>query len=151
MTNTKKLLGAVGAGLAIIWMAPVRGQTVPRLQLQPKDHIVIVGNALAERMQYDGWLETMLHARFPRHELVVRNLGFSGDDVTTRLRSKNFGSPDEWLSGKAAPVGGYQDNRLDGTNTKADVIFAFFGYNESYAGQDGLAAFQQQLGDWIAH
>ena len=85
-------------------------------------------------MQYDGWLETMLHARFPKHELVIRNLGFSGDEVTTRLRSKNFGSPDEWLSGHAAPIGGYQDNRLDGANTKADVIFAFFGYNESYAG-----------------
>ena len=151
MTNIRRLLSALGAGLAIIWMVPVGGQTVGRLQLQPKEHIAIVGNALAERMQYDGWLETMLHARFPRHELVVRNLGFSGDEINTRLRSKNFGSPDEWLSAKAAPVGGYQDNRLDGANTKADVIFAFFGYNESYAGQEGLADFQKQLGDWLTH
>ena len=30
-----------------------------------------------------------------------RNLGFSGDEVVTRLRSKNFGTPDEWLSGQA--------------------------------------------------
>src|SRR5258708_32231569 len=30
-------------------------------------------------------------------------------------------------------------------------MFAFFGYNESYAGQQGLSAFQQQLGVWIAH
>ena len=65
-----------------------------------KDHIAIIGNTLAERMQYDGWLETMLHARFPKHELVVRNLGFSGDEIATRLRSKNFGTPDEWLSGR---------------------------------------------------
>ena len=56
-------------------------------------------------MQYDGWLETLLYARFPRHQLVVRNLGFSGDDITTRLRSKNFGTPDEWLRGHAAPIG----------------------------------------------
>ena len=33
----------------------------------------------------------------------MRNLGCSGDDVTTRLRSKNFGTPDEWLSGEPAP------------------------------------------------
>jgi glucose/arabinose dehydrogenase len=132
-------------------MVPAAGRAAATFQLQERDHICIIGNTMAERMQYDGWLETMLHARFPKHDLVVRNLGFSGDDITTRLRSKNFGTPDEWLSGQAAPIGGYEENRLDGANTKADVVFAFFGYNESYAGQDGLAAFKQQLGDWIAH
>ena len=60
-------------------MVQARQQPFP---LQPNDHICIIGNTLAERMQYDGWLETMLQARFPKHELVVRNLGFSGDEVT---------------------------------------------------------------------
>ena len=85
----------------------------------------------------------LLHARFPKHDLVVRNLGFSGDEIDTRLRSKNFGTPDEWLSGKAESIGGYAKTGFAGTNTKADVIFAFFGYNESYAGQAGLDAFKQ--------
>ena len=151
MTNLRRLLAAAGAGLAIIWSVPVPGRAAAAFQMQPKDHICIIGNTLAERMQFDGWLETMLHARFPRHELVVRNLGFSGDEIGTRLRSKNFGTPDEWLSGQAAPIGGYEENRLDGTSTKADVVFAFFGYNESYAGQAGLEPFKQQLGEWIAH
>jgi putative membrane-bound dehydrogenase-like protein len=164
MTNTRAWLAASAAGLALVaffWTVPIAGaafakasaprQAPPAFQLRENDHIAIVGNTLAERMQYDGWLETMLHARFPKHKLVVRNPGFSGDEITTRLRSKNFGTPDEWLRGHAAPIGGYQDNRLDGAHTKADVIFAFFGYNESYAGQDGLTAFQQALGDWIAH
>src|SRR3990170_230704 len=102
-------------------------------------------------MQYFGWLETMIYARFPKHELVIRNLGFSGDEIGTRLRSKNFGTPDEWLSGIAAPIGGYQENRFQGTNTKTDVLFAFFGYNESYAGQAGLEPFKKQLSDWIRH
>ena len=84
----------------------------------------------------------MLQARFPKHELVIRNLGFSGDEIATRLRSKNFGTPDEWLSGVRQPIGGYQENRFEKTNTRADVIFAFFGYNESYAGADGLDAFK---------
>ena len=78
----------------------------------------------------------------PSTSWSFRNLGFSGDEVATRLRSKNFGTPDEWLSG-LAPIGGYEDNRFDGTNTKADVIFAFFGYNESFAGEAGLDDVQE--------
>ena len=149
-----RLLTAFAAGVAtaaVFWTIPTSGQAPAKFQLRAREHIGIVGNALAERLQYDGWLETRLHARFPRHELVVRNLGFSGDEITTRLRSRNFGSPDEWLRGQAAPIGGYQDNRLDGANTKVDVVFAFFGYNESYAGQEGLSAFRKQLADWITH
>jgi putative heme-binding domain-containing protein len=65
---------------------------------------------------------------------VIRNLGFSGDELTTRLRSAGFGSPDEWL-----------------TRTKADVILAFFGYNESFAGKAGLDKFKKDLGDFITH
>jgi putative heme-binding domain-containing protein len=106
----------------------------PPLELKKGDHICIIGNTLAERMQHDGWLETMLHARFPEHELVIRNLGFSGDEITTRLRSAGFGSPDEWL-----------------TRCQADVIFAFFGYNESWAGEAGLPKFKEDLDKWIKH
>ena len=85
-------------------------------------------------MQHDGWLETYLQARFPGHKLVIRNLGFSGDELTLRLRSANFGTPDQWL-----------------TRTKADVVFAFFGYNESFAGKDGLAAFKKDLDAFVKH
>ena len=58
-------------------------------------------------MQHDGWLETLLQSRFPKHELVFRNLGFSGDEVggftdrpdfNQRLRSADFGSSDGWLT-----------------------------------------------------
>src|SRR5258706_2565958 len=151
MTKTLRFWAAFAVTLALISTVPARGRAAEPFVLHVGDHICIIGNTLAERMQYDGWLETMLYARFPKHQLVVRNLGFSGDEVTPRLRSKNFGTPDEWLRGHAAPVGGYQDNRLDGANTNADVIFAFFGYNESYAGEAGLDAFRQQLGGWIEH
>ncbi len=140
-------------GVAIALMVSVRpGKTqTAAFELREKDHISIIGNTLAERMQYDGWLETLLQARFPKHELVVRNLGFSGDEIATRLRSKNFGTPDEWLSGRGEPIGGYEANRFATTNTRADVIFAFFGYNESFAGKDGLDAFRKQLTEWITH
>jgi glucose/arabinose dehydrogenase/lysophospholipase L1-like esterase len=137
--------------LASAWMAPASGRAVASFELRPGDHISIIGNTLAERMQYDGWLETLLHARFPDHRLVIRNLGFSGDEIATRLRSKNFGTPDEWLSGRAEPIGGYEENRFEGTRVRTDVLFAFFGYNESYAGEEGLDAFRKELAGWLAH
>ena len=104
------------------------------IEIKPGDHIALIGNTLADRMQHDGWLETYLQARFPDHKLVIRNLGFSGDELTLRLRSANFGTPDQWL-----------------TKTKADVVFAFFGYNESFAGKAGLPAFRRDLGAFVKH
>ena len=120
------------------------------------DHVCLIGNALPERMQHFGWLETYIHARYPRHELVFRNLGYGGDEVNgyrdlySRMRSMDFGSQDQWLAGKApipqpqklnkdAPVSA---NRFRLTNTRADVVFAFYGYNESFAGAAGLAKFK---------
>lgn len=128
-------------------------------ELKKADHICIIGNTLAERMQHYGHLETLIHARFPRHDLVFRNLGYSGDELNLRLRSRDFGSPDEWLSASApvpqrnrvkkdAPV---RANRFELTNTRADVVFAFFGYNESWAGEAGLAKFKTDLADFIRH
>jgi glucose/arabinose dehydrogenase len=151
MTRTRRGWLAGGLGLAVLWTLPMGGHAAATFALQPQDNICIIGNTLGERMQYDGWLETLLQARFPKHELVFRNLAFSGDEIGTRLRSKNFGTPDEWLSGLAAPIGGYEDNRLAGTNTNADAVFAFFGYNESFAGQAGLDAFKKQLDGWLTH
>ena len=137
MTKIRWTAGLV-LGLALLAGLSPAGRAAATFELREKDHIVIIGNTLAERLQYDGWLETMLYSRFPKHELVIRNLGFSGDEIATRLRSKNFGTPDEWLSAYGTPIGGYEDNRFDNVNTKADVIFAFFGYNESFAGEAGL-------------
>src|SRR5438132_10503465 len=139
--------------IALCVLLSVSTALADELELKQGDHICIVGNTLAERMQYFGWLETRLVSRFPQHDLVFRNLGYSGDEITLRLRSRDFGTPDEWLAGESpipqptklnagAPV---RQNRFELTNTKADVIFAFFGYNESFAGEAGLSKFKQDL------
>jgi putative heme-binding domain-containing protein len=122
--NMTFLLATIASGFAAA--AP--------LELKKGDHICLIGNTLADRMQHDGWLETFLQSRFPRYELVVRNLGFSGDELTVRLRSADFGDPDHWL-----------------TFNRADVIFAFFGYNESFAGSSGLDKFKRDLDDFVKH
>ncbi len=124
-------LALLGTCLAAPGILAAEGRV---LTLKPGDHISIVGNTLADRMQHDGWLEAHLVSRFPTHDLVFRNLGFSGDELTLRLRSQDFGTPDQWLS-----------------KTKADVIFAFFGYNESFAGKAGLAKFKADLDTFIKH
>ena len=143
--------------------APVQSagdaQQTAKLEIKYGDHICIIGNTLADRMQHDGWLETMLQSRYPKHELVIRNLGFSADELTVRLRSANFGSQDQWLAGnqpipepnRLTTRKGLTNNRLERTNTRADVVFAFFGYNESFAGAEGLDQFKKDLDGFIKH
>src|SRR5438105_4529492 len=109
------------------------GESAPKsLALRPKDHISIIGGTLADRMQHDGWLETFFYSRFPKHDLVFRNLGFAADELKVRLRSARFGTPEQWL-----------------TKTRTDVVLAFFGYNESFAGEKGLPAFKKELDNFI--
>ena len=101
-------------------------------QFQVNDRIAVLGNGLADRMQHDGWLEAHLQLRLPRHQLSVRNLGFTGDELNLRMRSSGFGSPEQWLQ-----------------RTNANVVLAFFGYNESFRGSKGLPAFKKQLKRFI--
>ena len=77
------------------------------LTLHHGDHISFIGNTLPDRMQHDGWLETLIQSRFPKLDLSFRDLGFSGDEVegytdrpdaSKRFRSANFGSSDDWLT-----------------------------------------------------
>ena len=103
-----------------------------RLSLKPNDHVTLVGNTLAERMQYFGHWETLLHARFPNHKLVVRNIGWSADEISTRLRSQDF-----------------QDHGHTLFDHKPNAIIAFFGFNESFAGPKGLSAFEKKLETFI--
>lgn len=104
----------------------------PGLTLKKGDHICFIGNTLPDRMQHDGWLETLIYAKYPQHDLVLRNLAVAGDEVAVRHRSENFGTPDQWLE-----------------RSKADVIFAFFGFNESFHGKAGLAKFKTDLDKFL--
>ena len=148
--------------------SPNADDPAPAFAFQKGDHVCIVGNALAERMQHDGWLEAYLHARLPQHDLTIRNLGFSGDEVggytatpdfNKRLRSQDFGTADQWLAGDApipnpgaiADKAAVKANRFEKVGTNADVILAFFGSNESWAGEAGLPKFKADLEAFIKH
>ena len=106
--------------------------TVPVVELHENDVICEIGNGLANRMQHDGWVETLIQSKLPEKKLVFRNLAFTGDTVTSRPRQEGFASPEDYLK-----------------LCKADVIFAYFGYNESFAGEGGVAKFKNNLGAMI--
>src|SRR5262245_12950441 len=126
--NLRTLAVALGLGV----FQAVHAQPPERLELKTGDHIALVGGALPDRMQHFSHLEALLHAQYPNHQLVVRNLAAAGDEVVTRHRSENFGSPDDWL-----------------TRVKASVILAFFGFNESFKGYPGLEKFRNELDRYL--
>lgn len=104
------------------------------VEFREGDNICLVGNVLAERLQHDGWLETLLQSRFPKLHLRFRNLGFAADEVAVRPRSEGFGTPDEHLA-----------------RQKADMVFVFFGFNESFAGEAGRSKFKSDLQAYVRH
>lgn len=100
---------------AVVLLAGAQGAS-GQFAFEANDHIAFVGNALPDRMQHDGWLEAYLQSANPGKDLVIRNMGFTGDQVALRPRNENF-----MTAGDSLELAG------------ADVIFAFYGYNESYS------------------
>jgi glucose/arabinose dehydrogenase/azurin len=114
--------------LALLGAPLAQARQAPAPELKPGDHVAIIGSTLADRFQHSGWLETYLYTRYPDFNLVFRSLAVPADEVALRLRPADFGSPDDWL-----------------TKVQADVIFAFFGFNESFKGKAGLEKFKADL------
>ncbi|MFT7642859.1 MAG: hypothetical protein ACI9G1_004618, partial [Pirellulaceae bacterium] len=48
------------------------------LKLEQGDHVAIIGNTLADRMQHHGWLETYIQASHAKLNLSFRNIAFPG-------------------------------------------------------------------------
>ena len=131
--------------------APLAAQDAARPELRPGDRISLLGGGLAERMQHHGWLEAQLQLRLAGFELSLRNLGFSADEVDIHQRTMNFGkfTADGMDMTLANQTYVPWDRYLDHVDT--DVLFAFFGFNESFAGPEGVDAFRQRLTSFVEH
>ena len=117
-----------------------------KIQLSKGAHISMIGGNLGSRMLNYGFFDTELHLRFSTLSLFIRNMCDGGDTPGFRPHSArndawafagaekfqteyatpsgnegHFPKPDEWLS-----------------DLKTDVVLGFFGYSESFAGEEGL-------------
>ena len=107
-------------------------ETTLPLTLSKGDRIALIGNTLFERSQQFGHFEAFLHQQFPEHQLIVRHLAWSADEMDLQPRPANFASTDQHL-----------------LHEKVDVVFAAFGLNESFAGEEGLRKFKQTARAYI--
>jgi glucose/arabinose dehydrogenase/mono/diheme cytochrome c family protein len=129
------------------------------INLKKGDHIILIGNNLGSRMMEYGLFETEMHVRYPDSLLYIRNMCDGGNTPGFRPHSGrvspwafpgaeefqtefanfsdsqgHFETPDEWL---------YRH--------KADIILAFFGFNESFQGEEGLENYKAELDAFIRH
>ena len=112
--------------------APARAADATALAPKKGDRIILIGNTLAERMQYFGNWETLLQSRFPDLNLIVHNLGWSADELTLRPRSKSF-----------------EDHGHTLKDEQPNIVIAAFGLNESFGGAPGLTKFKGDLETFI--
>jgi mono/diheme cytochrome c family protein/glucose/arabinose dehydrogenase len=139
------VLAALGCLLPALSAAP--------LELHQGDHIAIVGSGLADRQQHLGWLETLIHKAYPDLDLTVRNLGFAADEVNVHPRSDEVPTTEQFLNMKPGTttlkVGKGEVTYHWGTDFHANVILAYWGFNESFKGDAGLADFKAALDEYL--
>ncbi len=129
------------------------------LTIGKNTHIVLIGNNLGSRMMNFGHFETEMQLRYPDSLLFIRNMCDGGNTPGFRPHSARnspwaFPGAEKFQTELANPSGSIghfptEDEWL--TNLKADVIIAFFGYNESFEGPKGLENYKAELHAFIQH
>lgn len=132
----------------------------PTADLKKDTHIVLIGNNLASRMINFGYFETELHLRYPDSNLFVRNMGDGGNTPGFRPHSSR-NSPwafpgaekfqPEDLDNHSDSQGFFETEDQWLSRLKADVILAFFGFNESFRGPEGLENYKKELDAFVKH
>jgi glucose/arabinose dehydrogenase len=134
------------------------GTSLPLPDPDKGSHLVLLGNGLGDGFQRHGSLEAQLQTRFPERELVVRNLSQPGFTPGFRPHSSR---PSQWAFPGAERF--HPDKRIHRgqghyptedewlTILEADTLLGFFGFNESFAGPDGVENFKQELTAFIKH
>ncbi len=99
---------------------------------QKGETVAILGNGLPDRMQHDGWMETLLQSAMPELNVRFRNMSASGDRPNSFPRSGGHMHMTDYLR-----------------HVRPDTVFAFFGYNESFDNKP--ADYQKQLVDFVKY
>ena len=121
------LLAALG-GPALPPRARAADAPATPFAFQKGDVVAIYGNGLADRMQHSPWVETVLQQQLGGLDVRFRDMGISGDTAAKRPRSQGAISDPAYLE-----------------LVDPDVLFMFYGYNESYDGPAGAEKYEKDL------
>lgn len=102
----------------------------PPFAFRKGDVVAILGNGLPDRMQHDGWMETLLQTELVDQQVRFRTMSASGDRPNDYPRSSGQKSMTAYLR-----------------HVQPTVVFAFFGYNESFDAKP--ADYKQRLLDFV--
>src|SRR5262245_54999445 len=116
------LLSAIMSCVAFVPLSALAADP-PSLELKEGDRVVVLGATFVERMQSYNYFETALIAGYPDRNFIVRNLGWSGDNVFGRARAR-FGDQNEGFRHLTAHI----------DQLKPTVILVAYGANEAYEG-----------------
>jgi len=159
-------LTAALALLPLVFVSePASSVTTPSdpapIRLEKGARIVLLGNGLGSRMLHFAHFEAGLHLRFPEHELFIRNLCDEGNTPAFRPhsgRANQLGFPgaeafvESYTDGRIASGAGHFETEEEWlARLQPDVLIAFFGFNESFEGQAGLANFRGELDAFVKH
>jgi len=103
------------------------------LELEKGERIALIGNTLFDYMRDHGYFESTLQVGQAGKALHLRNLAWSADAIDVQPRPENFADTEQHL-----------------VHEKADVIFAAYGFNESFDGPEGLSEFREELAAYLA-
>ncbi|MBA4055922.1 MAG: dehydrogenase, partial [Marivirga sp.] len=135
------------------------GPDTKGLKIKKGDHLLLIGNNLGSRMMNFGYFETELQLRYPDSLLFIRNMCDGGNTPGFRPHS---GRVSPWafpgaekfqteLANNSGSEGHFETEDEWLTRLQADLIIAFFGYNESFQGKAGLENYKAELDAFIKH
>ncbi|MFZ4768046.1 MAG: DUF7133 domain-containing protein, partial [Roseimicrobium sp.] len=128
--NRKQKSGAAAAAEPTLAEVPADYKDPVPFAFQKGETVAILGNGLPDRMQHDGWMETLLQSALPEQNVRFRNMCTSGDRPNSYPRSSGHMHMTEYLR-----------------HVKADAVFGFFGYNESFENKPD--DHRKLLVDWV--
>lgn len=155
MTSQRQLIKA----FAYFFILSIFSQCSSPVELKQGERIALIGNNLGARLMLYGHFETGMQLAYPEQNLYIRNFCDAGDTPGFRAHSGRktpwaFEGAEQFQTALAEPSGSeghfeYPDEWL--SRHKINRIIAFFGYNESFAGVEGLGAFRDELDAFIKH
>ena len=106
-----------------------------------------------------GHFETEMHVRYPDSLLFIRNMCDGGNTPgfrphASRVSPWAFPGAEKFqteLANYSDSQGHFETEDQWLTRLQADIIIAFFGYNESFQGEEGLQNYKDELDAFIKY